>query len=323
MPITWGEAKNICSQYAGRGGVCPTADRVNLFVRQVLDYMLLSGEYGNLRKFCFNAVKGCFTVPFELEVPLKIKFDGAVGTVWDKWFEWHNTRDIDGQCFPFQEAALEDPNYYPTVYDLPSAGAYVGVVGTCLEDADAHIIIQGIDTTGREVFTVHKGEKVSGEYLSIKKGELRYTQVVFSKITGVLKTKTNGYTPLYWVRPEVQAKGFLSDYSPLEEKPSYRRFRIVSSNCGNSVKVTVLGRIRLKPAYADTDFIPFDSLYTLELAAQAINANYNNDTATAGAKDKMMQDMIVRGNEYKRVQNGQPIEIFFPLSAGTIKNIVS
>lgn len=322
MPITWGEAKGLISQYAGRGGQCPTSERINTFVRQVLEYMLISGEYGNLRKFCFNAIKGCFTVPYELEVPLKIKFDGDVGTVWDKWFEWHNTKQLDGECFAFQEAAFEDPNYYPTVYDLPSVGACVGVVGVCNEADDAHLIVQGVDTTGREVFTVHKGEKVSGEYLTITKGELRYTTTVFSKITGILKTKTNGYTPLYWVRPDQGVKGFLSDYTPLEEKPSYRRYRIKSPKCGNSVKVSVLGRIRLKSAYADTDYIPFDSLYTLELAAQAVNANYNNDTATAGAKDKMMQDLITRNNEYKRVQNGQPIEVFYPLSPGIIKNIV-
>jgi len=322
MSITWGEAKSLISQYAGRGGKCPTDESINLFVRKVLEYMLVSGEYGNLRKFCFNAVKGCFTVPYELEVPLKIKFDGDVSTVWDKWFEWHNTRNLPGECLAFDEAAFEDPNYYPTVYDLPSGGAYVGVVGTCLESDDAHIIVQGIDTSGREVFTTHKGAKVSGEYLSIKKGELRYTTQSFSKITGILKTKTNGYTPLYWVRPSSGVKGFLSDYTPLEEKPSYRRYRIKSPRCGNCVKVSVLGRIRLKSAYADTDFIPFDSLYTLEIAAQAQNANYNNDTATAQAKDTMMQDLITRTNEYKRVQNGQPMEVFYPLSPGTIKNIV-
>lgn len=323
MPITWGEAKTLISQYAGRGGQCPSADKVDLFVRQVLDYMLISGEYGNLRKFCFNAVKGCFTIPYELEVPLKIKIDEEVGSVWDKWFEFYNTNNLEGDnCFNFSDAAFEDPNYYPTVYELPGGGANVGVVGTCSESESANIIIQGIDTTGREVYTNHKGMKVSGEYLSIVKNEMRYTTTEFSKITGVLKTKTNGYTPLYWLRPKQNLKGFLSDYAPLEEKPSYRRFRIRSSKCGNCVKVSILGRIRLRAAYADTDYIPFDSLYTLELAAQAVNANYNNDVATAGAKDKMMVDLITRTNEYKRVQVGQPIEVFHPTSPGAITNIV-
>lgn len=323
MPLTWKEAKDLLSQYAGRGGVCPTSDKVNIFVRQVLEYMLVSGSYGNLRKFCFNARKGCFTVPFELEVPIKIKIDGEVETAWDKWFEFHSAKDLDERgCIAASEGLQEDPNYYPTVYDLPAGGARVGVLGTCSEEEDAHVIVQGIDTKGREIFTTHEGQQIAGEYLRIRKGDIRYTLDTFSKVTGIIKTKTTGYVQLFWVRPEFNAKGFLSDYSPLEEKPSYRRYNITSRNCGSLVKVTVLGRIRLKAAYADTDYIPFDNLYTLTLAAQAINANYNNDVPTASAKDKMMQDIITRENEYKRVQNGSPVECFQPLSAGAIKNIV-
>jgi hypothetical protein len=122
-----------------------------------------------------------------------------------------------------------------------------------------------------------------------------------------------------------EQKGFLSDYSPIEEKPSYRRFRLTSRICPNhhgSYKVSVLGRIRLKPAYSDNDYIPFDNLLALSTAGQVINSNYNNDMQTASAKDTFLQEVIAKENEYKRVQNGQPVEFYQPLSAGAIKNII-
>lgn len=323
MRLTWKQAKDFLSQYAGRGALCPTTpDKIDLFVRSVLEYMLISGSYGNIRKFCFCAVKGCITLPYELEVPLKVKIDGQVGSVWDKWFEYHSAKNFEeAGCTPAQDALFEDPNEYPTVYDLPATGAQVGVLGTCYEAEDAHVIIQGVDTSGREVFSVHKGQKISGEYLSIQKGNLRFTSTTFAKITGVVKTKTNGYVELFWVREAFNQKGFLSDYSPLEERPFYRRIKL-RTKCDNFSKISIIGRIRLKSAYADTDYIPFDTLYTLQLAAQAINASYNDNTENAIAKDGMMTGLINRENAYKKVNVGQPVEVLFTTSGGSIKNII-
>lgn len=323
MPVTYGEAKTILSQYMGAAGRCPTADGIDLFVRQVLQYMLFSGTYGNLRKFCFHAVKGCFTAPPELDVPLKIKIEGNVGSVWDKWFEWHQERDLDN-CFPVANKLVELPNYVSTAYELThEGGSRIGVVGTCCESEDAHVIIQGQDPTGRDIYTMHQGKEIHGEYLKIEKGILRYTQVTFGKITQVLKSKTQGYVQLYAYNPSLQSRCFLSDYAPVETRPSYRRFELTGCSCGPMAKVAVLAKIKLRDYYEDNDFIPFDNLYAIQLAGQAVNAEFNNNVQVAQAKDATLQTVIGRQSDYKRVQNGQPIEVFFPLSPGMIRNIVS
>jgi hypothetical protein len=321
MSILYGEAKKILSQYSGRGGKCPSDAEIDLFCRQVFQYMLFSGQHGSLRKFCFNAIKGCFTIPYELEVPLKVKIDGAVGTVWNRWFEYYNIGELDG-CVPASDALYEEPNTFPTVYDLPNTHCRVGVLGTAEESADAHLIVTGVDASGREIITDHQGEKITGELLRIKKCSIRYTNVQFAKITGITKTKTNGYVQLLWVRPELNTRGFLSDYSPYEEAPQYRRFKLTTPNCGPCIKVSVLGKIRLKDHYGDNEIIPFDNLYALQLAGQMQNSQYNNDPAMAEAKDKTLQDVIMKENEYKRIQPGSPVDIFYPLSAGAIKGIV-
>ncbi len=320
MPILFGEAKASLSQFYGRGGSCPTADGIDLFVREVLQYMLFSEAYGNIRKFCFNAIRGCFTCPPELETPLKIKIDGAVGSVWDKWYEFHDTNILDN-CVPAEGAVFEDPNYYPTIYDIPMGGAKVGVTTTCCEADDAHIIIQGKDTTGREIFTFHKGDQIVGEYLSIVKGTMHNTCATFGVVTGVVKTLTKGYTQLYWVKPDKFLKGFLADYAPLEDKPSYRRFQL-KINCPESAKISILGRIRLKPYYTDNDYIPFDNLFALRLAAQAVNEIGNRNYQGAAASDQMMGTMISRENQHKDVQPGTPLEVWKPLSGGSIRNVI-
>lgn len=321
MTIKYGDAKKILAQYAGRGGKCPDTEEVDLFCKQVFQYMLYSGQHGNLRKFCFNAINGCFTAPYELETPLKVKVEGLVGSVWNYWYDFANYGDLGTDCLEAATALHEEPNRFCTVYDLPSSYCRVGVLGTTTEADDASIIVSGLDSSGREIVTTHKGEQIKGEYLRVRKGELRYSQVKFAAITGITKSRTNGYVQLLWVRPELGTRGFLSDYSPFEETPQYRRFKLTSP-CSSCVKVAVLGRIRLKEHYADSEIIPFENLYALQLAGQAQNAQYNNDPAMAQAKDTVMQDVIQRENEYKKSQAGTPIEVYHPLSAGTIRNIV-
>jgi len=323
MALTFGEARTLLASYAGNGGQCETSEEVRLFVHEVLQYMLFSGQYGARRTFVFNAVKGCITLPFELEVPEKVRIDGTVGNVWNRWYDYSPSTRLDGDdCHDAGDALIEDPNEYCTVYDLPDPGALVGISCDCAQSADAHIIIKGVDNYGREVFTTHKGEKVSGEYLSIKKGQLSYSQTIFKSITSVYKTDTNGYVQLWWVNTAQNLKGFLSEYSPYEKNPAYRRYRF-SKACGTYAKVTVLGKIRLKNYYADTDKIPFDNIVSLKTAAQSRNSMANKDMATAQAQDAFMQDFINRENVYKKPNVGQPVEVYPHTAGSRIKGIIN
>lgn len=323
MSLTFGQAKSMLAQYAGRAGFCPDSDspELELFVRKVLQKLLYSGTAGHLRKFCFNAYKGCITLPYELEVPLKVKIDGVVGTVWNKWYEYYNIGELDSGCLPAAEALTEDGNTYPTVYDIPVGGGRLGAIGTANEEDNAHVIFHGEDNTGRRIVTNHKGTQYDGEYVSVRRGELHYTQSTFAKVTEVEKTKTTGYVQAVWVRPDVGTKGFLADYSPLDVAPTYRRFRLTAPDCGPSVKVSILGRIRIKDAYHDNEFIPFDNLYALDLAAQSMQLGYNENVQVAEARDQRLDAVISKENEYKRPESG-PMDVFFPLSGGAVRNII-
>lgn len=324
--MTFGDARKLLAAWADRGGFCSDSEKTRLFVIQVMQYVLWAGGYPTTRKFTFQARKGWLTIPYELETPLKVKIDNKVGTVWDRWFEFYNVNDLEG-CIPASDALYEDGNSYPTVYDIPTSGERVGCLATACEADDAHMIVKGVDPTGREIVTNHAGEQIVGEWLDIKKGVINYSQASFGRITSVEKDETVGYVQLLWVNPRLHTKGFLADYSPLEKLPAYRRYRVRSEKCHACVKVEVLGRIRLKESYVDNDRIPFENITTLQLAAQAINAHFNaqnpNDVQVAQAKDASMVNVITREANYKKPNTGQPIEIGYITSAGSIRNILS
>lgn len=322
MPITFGTAKKLLSKYVGSGGKCPSSSDADLFTIKTLQRLLYSGTYGSTRKFTFNAVHGVITAPFELETPLKVKVDGKVGTVWNRWFEYYSTGDLQN-CRPAQDALFEEPNESPVIYDLPTCGSRICTVGTCDEAADAHLIIQGKDATGRQVYTYHQGEQVSGEVVRICKGQQICTNTVFATVEHVIKTRTNGYVQLFGMNSQTGVSRFLADYSPVEENPSYRRFRVDSRYCPHMyAKISVLGRIRLRNSYTDNDIIPFDNLFAIETAGQEINKSYNDDYQGTQAKAVQLQGLITQENDFKRPNNGQPIEAYPPLSPGAIKNIV-
>lgn len=322
MALTFRTAKEQLAQYAGRGGLCPDDVEVGIFVKEVLQYLLYKGPTSALRTYCFSAKEGCITLPYELEVPLKVRIDDQTGSVWSGWFKYYDTSRLDGQCYEAANALVEEPNHYPTVYQLPKGGSQVGVMGTCREEADAHLIVKGVDVTGREIFTVHKGEQVSGEYLSIIKDKIRYTGACFGRIDSVVKSKTNGYAGLFAIKPEVNYRQFLADYSPLEEIPQYRRFRL-TVRCKETAVVSVLGRIRLKENYADSDVIPIDNIYVLNLAAQGVQLSKNNDFQGAQIKDAQVTNHMTEENQYKKVSPGQPLDCFQPTSPGSIRGIIS
>ena len=123
-------------------------------------------------------------------------------------------------------------------------------------------------------------------------------------------------------RPRTRLQRVLADYSPLETLPQYRRFRLTTPKCDERVKVSVFGRIRLKAEYTDTDLIPFDNILALNTAGQTINAVNNQQLDVAAAGDKLTTTIIDRENSFKQVNTGQPMEMFIPLSGGSIKNII-
>ena len=323
MIITFGEAKKAISKYAGKSGKCTDSEEVELFVKEVIQQLLFRGASGNLRKWVFCTENGCFTAPPDLELPVKMRIDGAVSrasSVFDKFYEFYDQSTLQN-CTPCEDGIIEEPNIYFTSFDLPKGGARILAVPLCKEESDAHLLIQGIDPKGREVYISHKGEKLKGERLSILKEKPRYTKASFTKITGIEKSKTKNYVRLMWFCPETNKKGLLAEYKPNDTNPSFRRFRVVGLDCSKSFRITILGRIRFCENYHDNDVIPISNLRALKLMAQQIQAEDNDSIQTASYKNQRIEQTLQNENFYKRTPQA-PIDFYLETSPGSIKNII-
>lgn len=320
--LTFLDVRRLVADYASRGGACADTKTVELFARQVLEYIMLNGAYGSIRRFSFLAQQGCISLPYELETPLQVKIDRQVGSVWNQWMTLSSVQgDLTG-CLDAHNVLEPLPNPAFTAFDLPPGGSVVGVLGTCQEEAETYIIVQGKDPTGREIVTTYKGEQIVGEKFPIKKNVMGYGQVKFGEITGIIKTPTKGYVQIWAVEPNTKQSQFLGDYSPLDEKPSYKKVRITGCSCSSLVEVVVQGRIRLKGKYVDNDIVPFDSMNTIIFAAQKLQAENNNNVQVANYKGGVLKDMIENEAAYKRVNPGTPVNTFRGTSGGAVKGIV-
>lgn len=321
MSITFGDVRTLVASYVGRGGACADAKETELFARQVLEKLMISGSFGSTRKFEFVAEKGRVTLPPELEVPLQVKINDQVGTVWNRWMTFHSVAAEVNGCSPAGKVLMEEPNPVCTIYSVPAGGSKIGILGTCNEAENSFITVSGKDLTGREIFTMFDGEQISGEKFRIKKDNLRTGQVVFGEITGVVKSKTKGYVQLWATNNNNSVQQFLGDYSPLEEVPQYRSVKLLDNNCGQYVKVTIIGRIKLKEKYADNDIVPFDSSITMMLAAQQLQSEGNYDSQNAAYKNTALDKILEQEAGYKKVSPGTPVNVFHPLSGGAVKGI--
>lgn len=322
MGIPFSEFRRLVAPYAGRAGKCASAEEVAAFARDCMRLMLYSGAQPGIMKVCLQVRRGCLTLPPEVEVPIKVRIDRRSAEVRGKWATFHSVdNNWNTHCWPAEEVLEEDGSTSPLVYALPKGGSVVGIMSTCEEAPDAFATIQGKDVTGREVYTAYKGEQIVGERLSLRKREIRVGAVPFGEITAVSKEKTNGYITLFAVNRKTKEHTFLADWAPSETQPMYRRFRLNSRECGDCSDISILARVRLKDTYDNNELTIFENTLAIILAAQRINAEVNSDVQVAAYKKGAMEDILEKEAGYKKV-SGNPVDVYFPLSGGAIKNLV-
>lgn len=318
--LTFKEVKAIVAPFSGRAGGSPASDSVGTFAKTVMESLLYSGSQGGVRRVSIRACNGLLSLPPEVELPVKVKINGRATEVWGKWLTYSQVHE-DCSNYPPADSVMSEEGETPLAYPLPSGGSVVGVMGVYDEVPDAHVLIQGKDSTGKAVYTWHNGEQLPGERLTIKKGQITHGQVVWGEITGVSKPKTNGYIQLWAVDPFTDYRQFLADWSPSEEKPRYRQFRLLSRGVDPIVKITMLCRMKLKDNYHDNELTLFDNSLAVLMAAQRVQGEYNNDVQVANYKKAATDDVLDREAGYKKV-SGNPCVIFHELSGASIKNIV-
>lgn len=325
MPVTFKRFKDIVAPYAGKAGKCADSETVEIFSRGVMEYLLYEGSTAAIRRMEAFSYNRALVLPPEVEVPLKVRINGTVSEVWNKWanIEAPGGMDFDGpNCWSAQEVLAETGAYSPLAYPLPPNGAVIGIKATCDESIEARVIVSGVDTTGREIYTSNsRGEQVVGEEFTLEKNVIKYGRVTFGRVTGVLKAITQGYVQVYAVCPKTQRANFLGDWRPSDTVPMYRTYNILGNRCGPISHLSILFRAKLKDTYVDNELTLFDNVTAIMMAAQRLQAEGNNDLEVANYKREAGSEMLENEAQYKRKGNG-PLFVFQPLSGGSIRNFV-
>lgn len=320
MPLLFSQFKELVAPYVGKAGKCPTASETAIFARQVMEYLLLAGSQAGVRKLCIVAHKGCVTLPPEVDVPLKVKIEKRSAETWTKWGSFSSASGSFESYREVGDALIETGEYTPLAYPLPACGSIVGVMAVCEEEPDSYVTIQGNDITGRRIFTSVEGESIPGERFRLVKGQIRHGKVRFGEITAVVKPKTKGYVSVHAVDVENNSQDFLGDYSPFDERPMFRKYRL-TTKCGDTANLSILCRVRLRDVYHDHDLTLFDNTIAVVLAAQRLQSEVNYDSAMANYKKQAVDELLDREAGYKK-NSGLPVDVFYPLSGGAIRGIV-
>lgn len=325
MIITMERARQIVAEFAGKKGKCATSDTVRDFVMEVVERLLYKGAHGNLRKWEFCLSHQCFTAPADLEVPLKVKIEGIVESVWSKWYEFHDVNSAEIHDTNFKPGLFEETGIYFTVYDVPPGGARIAAIPAASEKESAEVTIQGLDEFGRDIFTIREGKQVHGETIKICRDKPVFTQKCFSKITGIQKSITCQHIRLYWQTIDGNknpvARGLLSEYRPTDTTPSYRRFRVPHARADCPAKICVLGRVKMLDSYHDNDVLPVKSIGALRSMATLIQSEQNNRIQDAQFHNSSVDSILNDENEYHKTGE-EPLDFVFDTSPGRNENLL-
>lgn len=332
MFITLKQARDAIAPYVGKSGLCASDERVRVRVLELVERLLQMGSSGSLRKWCFHVCCGCFTAPPELEVPLKVTIDGWPDRVWSKWYEFYDAsrRELANQSngafqIPAHTAGVhEEPNEFYTIYEIPKGGARIAAVAFDQKDEDekASLIVQGEDIDGNQIYTEHKGERQHGETLFAKKSRPTYSTKVFTRITGITKSRSVNYIRLYWFKPTTNEMGLLGQYRPDETVPSYRRFRVEGLTCDRCAKVSVIGRVRVLDHYHDNDILPVANLTALRELAMSEQASENEKIQESAFHYNKASRILEDENEYRKTGHESAFDIGWETSPANMENLV-
>lgn len=331
MDITLKIARLAVAKFVDKSGLDPDDDRVRVRVLELVERMLQMGASGNLRKWCFHVCCSCFTAPPELEVPLKATIEGYPERVWSKWYEFfdaskHEIGNLSQHPFsiPARVAGIhEEPDEYYTIYEIPKTGARIAAVAfDAADDGEASLIVQGEDIDGNQIYTTHKGQHQHGEFLTAKRERPTYSTKVFTKITGIQKTRSANYIRLYWFNPTTNEMGILGQYRPDETLPSYRRFRVVGLGCDKCAKVSIIGRLRILDHYHDNDILPVTNLTALRELAMSEQDSENGKIQDSAFRWKKAGSIIENENEYRKTGQESGWDIGWETSPANMENLI-
>jgi hypothetical protein len=268
----------------------PGDSRVLGYINQATMRLLHRGHWvDTMQRYAVQITQSLLTLPPVYAVAEQIAIERRPVDLRSPWFEW-NPGSWGSCCegdpyrpYSFADVALRrDPAC--TFVDIPSSTPSQLVIQCDVAaDVGATVLILGYDANGNWIRTNPSGVWQDGVTVALSQTPgttvtFNSTPVVFSKVTGIQKSVTNGQLWLYMV--STPSNVLLCNYQYWETNPWYARYHIPMVP-STTPWVSLYGKMAFRPVVNPTDWLLIGNLEAIRLACMAIRAEEQHDWETA------------------------------------------
>lgn len=310
--ITLAKALDVFSGELGCGGENYRDDLLDS-VQASLEFLLLNGGGELLREWVVTVRNGKFTLPLDLETPLKYKVGSTAtlgyGSINSPYYSY-GSQSVSSCCGYSDWNSLQiqiNANKVPTAFKPPD-GVALRLLATTKDERDVgkNLMVNG-KRYGLPVLPTHNGFKTAGELLPIfleGSDDIAYGAWEFDDITGVIKDYTCAYVMLSGI-DECNNTYFLSHYTPDETVPQYTECQLFNCNygCGNSCDffLHMLGRVKPGIRYIrNEDILPISSVEILRLLAKRARYDQSGDFQEVAVLEQRIATTIRKQVAYQQ-----------------------
>lgn len=332
MKLTLAYARPFIAKAAG---LRANDSRVVDYINRSIERLLPKGKWvGTIIRYriCINA--DCITWPRQIETIEAFAIEGRPRNVRNGWFEFLESGQGILKSTSNNGNQLVDRGDGHVTFDDITAGSwgYVRIYTDLPESSGKYITILGYDENGNWIRTLDGTEYIDGLKVAIQTSPATITTTTqkFSRITGVIKSLTNGNVRLYEFNGTSNVRA-LAIYEPDEELPSYRRsyvpgLRNINQGTGDCQKasVEIAGKLRYIPVSKENDFLIIGNLRALEESVRGLRAFENELIDKAYAFEARAVGMLDQ-----ELQNhngdGAVVQVRFERDVGAaeVENVVS
>ena len=309
--ITLAEALETFASEIGCGGENARKDLIGK-VRQALEFLLFNGGGNILREWVVTARNGKFTLPLDLENPIKYKLGrtaqcGIHGAFNSPYYSY-GSQSI-ANCCGYEEwdkSKFEiKANKVATQFQPPEKGIQIVATTRDCKDVGKHIMVNG-QRCKNQILPLHNGYKTGGELLHIyheDDNDKKYSSFIFDNITGIVKDLTCSYVMLSGIDQCTGCWYFLSHYTPDEEVPQYTEVEMFNCGMGGTCdfEIHILGRVQTGIRYIrDEDILPIASVELLRLLAKRARYDDSGDFNEVGILEQRIRMAIKKQVAYQQ-----------------------
>lgn len=293
----------------------PTDERVVDYINEAIEYMTVSHDWADLfRVMSFVTYNGVLTLPSEVIQPIKFSLNGKTGQPYGKHYEYLTNGPGDGDDWDITGNNLVDVGETPTTFDVDAADPRsIIIFSDRVESYPFTIRVRGLDHNGIEVRSSDGslGETVTWtgnpDANNVPEPVMKTTTNRFSKITQVVKPKSNGYITLATTDDDGNPSKAIATYHPYETNPSFRRFKIHGKSGADTDGYTLikgLFRIGYTPVYHDDDPLAVNMITAIKLMCKAL-IHYEHDEVKSAATMEGIVERLLRKqlNKYDIADN--------------------